>query len=217
MIDNICLKILRYDNEEILEHLQDSWRRDDKTYTGHIRNMGIYISPGIIIIHGSLAKFLNGENVSTLTFGQIEKAIRELENETGLSLETAIVTTVELGISLITSEPVAKYLKLFGFPARFTRHEYAKITGVETISYSSPTGSYQFTGYDKVQEVQSKKKQKIPESLEGKNILRLEYKIKKRRGIKAKFRRDLTAYDLFNPILYRKLQNLFDRGISGYT
>jgi hypothetical protein len=40
-------------------------------------------------------------------------------------------------------------------------------------------------------------------------VLRLEYKIVRRRGIKAKFRRDLTAYDLFNPVVYEKLQSLF--------
>jgi hypothetical protein len=31
----------------------------------------------------------------------------------------------------------------------------------------------------------------------------------KRRGIQARFKRDLTAYDLFNPVTYRKLQELF--------
>ena len=44
---------------------------------------------------------------------------------------------------------------------------------------------------------------------EGSNVLRLEYKIVRRRGIKAKFHRDLTAYDLFNPVVYQKLQSLF--------
>jgi hypothetical protein len=37
----------------------------------------------------------------------------------------------------------------------------------------------------------------------------LKYKIVRRRGIKAKFRRDLTAYDLLDPAVYRELQNLF--------
>ncbi len=39
--------------------------------------------------------------------------------------------------------------------------------------------------------------------------MRLEYRIIRRRGIRAKFGRDLTAYDLFNYEIYRKLQGLF--------
>jgi hypothetical protein len=55
-------------------------------------------------------------------------------------------------------------------------------------------------------DIQRRKKQSIPALLEGANILRLEYKIVRRRGIKARFKRDLTAYDLFNPVVYRELQ-----------
>lgn len=58
-------------------------------------------------------------------------------------------------------------------------------------------------------EVQRKKKQTIPALFEGANILRLEYKIVRRQGIQAKFKRDLIAYDLFNPVVYRELQSLF--------
>ena len=209
MIDNICLKILRKGNEGIIDHLQDKWRRDINTYSGHIQNMGVFISLDSVIIHGSLAKYLNGENVSNLTLWQVEEAIRKLENETGLNLETAIVKMVECGASIIVTEQPAEYLKLFGYPARYTRHEYATMTGVETVTYSTQSGSYQFTGYNKALEVQRKKKQSIPSLFEGANILRLEYKIVRRRGLQAKFKKDLTAYDLFNPVVYRELQDLF--------
>jgi hypothetical protein len=209
MIDNICLTILRKDCEGIINLLQNKWRRDINTYSGHIQNMGVFINLDSVIIHGSLAKYLNGENVSNLTISQVEKAIRKLENEIGLYLDTAMVKMVECGISVITNEQPAEYLKLFGYPARYTRHEYATMTGVETVTYSTQTGSYQFSGYNKVVEVQSKKKQSIPALLEGANILRLEYRIVRRRGINARFKRDLTAYDLFNPVVYRELQKLF--------
>jgi hypothetical protein len=46
-------------------------------------------------------------------------------------------------------------------------------------------------------------------TIEDKNVLRLEYKIVRRRGIQARFKRDLTAYDLFDMEVYRKLQGLF--------
>jgi hypothetical protein len=171
--------------------------------------MGVFIGLDSIIIHGSLAKYLNGENVSNLTLQQVEEAMRKLENEIGLNLDTAIITSLECGVSIITKEQPTEYLKLFGYPTRYTRHEYATMTGVETVTYSTETGAYQFTGYNKVLEVQRKKKQPIPAYFEGANILRLEYKIVRRRGIKARFKKDLIAYDLFNPVIYRKLQNLF--------
>jgi hypothetical protein len=203
------LKIPRKGCDEIIDRLKAKWRRDINTYSGHIQNMGGFMSLDSVIIHGSLAKYLNGENVSVLTIWQVEEAVRKLENETGFNLETAIVKMVECGVSVITTEQPAEYLKLFGYPARYTRHEYATMTGVETITYSTQSGSYQFTGYNKTLEVQRKKKQSIPSWLEGANILRLEYRIVRRRGLQAKFRRDLTAYDLFTPAVYWELQNLF--------
>ena len=209
MIDNICIKILRNDCEKLIGKLQDHWRRDINTHSGHLQNMGVFIGLGSTIIHGSLAKYLNGENISTLTLQQVEEAIQKLENETELCLANGIITRLECGVSVITEKPPTEYLKLFGIPARHTRHEYAKITGVETVTYSTETGAYQFTGYDKVAEVLKRKKQTIPAHLENANILRLEYRIVRRRGLQAKFKRDITVYDLFNPAVYRELQNLF--------
>ena len=40
-------------------------------------------------------------------------------------------------------------------------------------------------------------------------MLRLEYKIRKRSGIKNKFNRDLTAYNLFDESIYKRFQELF--------
>jgi hypothetical protein len=56
--------------------------------------MGVFIGLDSIIIHGSLAKYLNGENVSNMTLQQVEEAIRKLENEIGLNLDTAIITSL---------------------------------------------------------------------------------------------------------------------------
>jgi hypothetical protein len=60
MIDNVCLKIPRKGCDGIIDLFKDKWRRDINTYSGHIQNMGVYISLGNIIIKGSIAKYLNG-------------------------------------------------------------------------------------------------------------------------------------------------------------
>jgi len=208
MIDNINLKVSNKDDELLLERLEDLYRKDINTYAGHIQNMGIYRNLDGLHIHGSLAGYYSGQNVTPLTLLQVNEAISILEIQTGIELETAIVKGVELGVSVKTKERPSEYLRLFGNRARFTRHEYSSLKGIETIIYSNPKGSFQFSGYDKINEVIQKHKQ-IPVQFEDSNILRLEYKIVRRRGIKAKFHRDLTAYDLSNPVVYQKLQTLF--------
>jgi hypothetical protein len=208
MIDNINLKVSHKDDELLLERLEDLYRRDINTYSGHIQNMGVYRNLDGLHIHGSLAKYYSGENITPLTMLQVNEAISMLEVQIGIELETAIVKGVELGISVKTKETPSEYLRLFGDRARFTRHEYSSLKGVETITYSNGKGSFQFSCYDKIKEVVQKHKQ-IPIQFEDSNVLRLEYKIVRRRGIKAKFNRDLTAYDLFNPAVYQKLQSLF--------
>jgi hypothetical protein len=148
MIDNINLKVSFKDDELLLERLEDTYRKDMNTYSGHIQNMGVYRNLDGVHIHGSLAKYYSGENITPLTLRQVEEAIAMLEIETGIELETAIVKGVELGISITTKEKPSEYLRLFGNRARFTRHEYSSLRGVETITYSNNKGSFQFSGYD---------------------------------------------------------------------
>ncbi|MDR3093753.1 MAG: hypothetical protein LBU62_03795 [Bacteroidales bacterium] len=103
----------------------------------------------------------------------------------------------------------SEYLQLFGYLPRLTRHEYSKSTGIETVTFGTQTGAYQFTGYDKMKEALIHKRQSIPVEFEGANILRLEYRISRRRGVKAQFYGDLTAYQLFDPAVYKTLCSLF--------
>jgi hypothetical protein len=136
-------------------------------------------------------------------------------------LENAIVCSAEFGTSIITKEKPFEYLHLFGHVQRLARHiisegcttklarrEVSKWTGLETVTYTSRTGSHGFIGYDKTKEMKNDK-QKIPPLYDGKNVLRLEYKIRSRRGIQAKFKNDLSAYDLFSETVYRRFQRLF--------
>jgi len=208
MIDNISIKVSYKDDELLLERLENPYRRDINTYSGHIQNMGFYRNLDGLHIHGSLAKYYRGENITPLTLLQVNEAIAMLEVQTGIELETAIMKGIELGVSITTKEKPSEYLKLFGVQPRYTRHEYSSLKGVETITYSKGKGSYQFTGYDKINEITQKRRQ-MPEQFKNCNILRLEYRITRKRGIKAKFHRDLTAYDLFKPEIYQKLQSLF--------
>jgi hypothetical protein len=160
-------------------------------------------------IMGSLAKFLQGENITPLTRHGVRQAIEKLETETGLDLSAAVLGSVEVGSSFILKENPAEYLWFFGFPPRYKRKDHYSKTGLlESKSFGTSKGAFQFCAYDKGREMKDKR-QTIPPLFSGCNCLRLEYRIIRRRGIRAKFNRDLTAYDLFDYETYRKLQGLF--------
>ncbi len=208
MIDSIRLHLPRTDTQGIKTRLTDYRRRDTNTGTGTIGNMRVSYNLDGIMIHGSLAKFLQGENMTPLNRKQVQEAIEKLETQTDIDLSAAVVGSVELGTSIILREKPTEYLRLFGAPPIFTKSVYSKGGFVGTVSYGTSTGAFQFCAYDKTNEM-TDKRQAIPSLFSGSNVLRLEYRIIRRRGIRARFVRDLTAYDLFNYEIYRKLQGLF--------
>jgi hypothetical protein len=209
MIDNISIRVTPQNNDVMLASLEDLRRSDTHTFQGHIKNMGIYQNLNGINIQGSLAKFLNGENVQALTRRQIESAVRKLETKTGLDLSESVVKSLEFGICVFTKEKPFNYMRLFGIPPIYTRIEFSKTTGVETITMKTRTGSYAFTVYDKLLEMERGRNKDMFPKFIGRNVLRLEYKITKRRGIKSTFGGDLTVYDLYKPDVYEKLRSLF--------
>ena len=112
-------------------------------------------------------------------------------------------------------------MNLFGYTNRLGRHVISdgnknrlikcivsKFKGVETVIYTTPKGSFEFIVYDKTKEMLAKK-QDIPSLFDEQNVLRLEYKIRQKKGIEAKFRDGLTAYCLFDKNVYNKFQRLF--------
>ena len=177
-----------------------------------IRNMGVYKNNNCLRICGSLPKYLNDENVTPLNREGIKSAIEKLENDLDLDLKNAVVCSVEFGVSIITREKPFEYLQLFGNTKVLTRVEYSKWTGLET--HTSKTGSFEFTGYDKAKEMIDNERN-IPPLFSNLNVLRLEYRIRKRKGIKAKFSRDLLACDLFCENVYKAFQGLFLEAYMG--
>jgi hypothetical protein len=190
--------------------LADYRRRDVNTGTGTIGAMRVYHNLDGVTIHGSLAKYLQGENMTTLSRAGVRAAIEKLETETDLDLAGAVVGSLEVGTSIILKERPGEYLRLFGDPPVYAKAVYSKAGFLETVAYGTPTGAFQFCAYDKTKEM-TDKRQAIPELFSGRNVLRLEYRIIRRRGVRARFGRDLTAHDLFDYDTYRQLQGLFYR------
>jgi hypothetical protein len=99
---------------------------------------------------------------------------------------------------------------LFGrYGSRFKKQAVTD-RDLESVCYFTKSGAYEFKAYDKTQEMNDTGNEKrIPEVCQKQNVIRLEYKIKKRQGIKDKFGRDLNPYDLCDRTVYRKLRELF--------
>ena len=211
MFDNIKLKICPIPKNTVLFRRIDNLNHtSENTYQGNIKNMQISKTIDSIWIWGSLPKYLQGENIMPLNREKIKQGIKKLERDTDLDLKDAIVCFAEFGTSIITKRKPFEYLDLFAHPKLLTRNESSKWYGTETVFYNTNTGSFEFIGYDKINEMLStKKKIHIPPIFLNSNVLRLEYKILKRRGIQAKFKRDLSAYDLFNEDIYETFKKLF--------
>jgi hypothetical protein len=185
-------------------------------------------------IRGSLAKFYYGENMSILSFGEVRKALDKLGKAFTVKLHNAKVLLLEFGSNFMVKHPACEYLKLFGDCRYFKRMDIYNPTGkFEAVTYFTRKREHKFIAYDKVAEMYKNRKEpssfelikfiafneniemkdkrrRIPDLYKETNVLRLEYTVKKR-GIQAIFGRDLTAYDLAEPEVYRILQERFCR------
>ncbi|GBR75999.1 hypothetical protein NO2_0618 [Candidatus Termititenax persephonae] len=178
---------------------------DVNTLYGSVGNLKIKQNIGGVFMYGSLAKYLNGENCTRLTRETLKTAVLKLETATGIDLNNGIVTRLAVGGSFIVRDNPASYLRLFGIMPTLTRQKFETVNGLQTIWYRTEKGAFQFCAYNKAEE----SKGKLPELYKGCNVLRMEYRIVRRQGIKAKFGHDLTPHDLYGEGVYRKLAVLF--------
>jgi hypothetical protein len=116
MFDNVTLKVYGLPKDYIpCENIKIKFRTDVNTFKGNIGNMGIYKNLNCLIIYGSLAKYLKGENITPLGRNEVKQAIKKLEQDIGLDLKGAIVSSVEFGTSIPIKKEPSQYLNIFGY------------------------------------------------------------------------------------------------------
>lgn len=180
----------------------------DKCLTGFyssIANMKVKYSPfkNVVVFSGSLAKYLNGNNIQDFNRHDVKKAINKLECETGLMLYGAELNRVEYGINATLTDNVNDVLLLFGSCPHYQRIEYTSIGNsniLESVYYDTNSGCYQFKIYDK------KKESNI---VLDKSLIRFEYCIKNTQGIKQLFNKSLKLHELENIDVWNKLTECF--------
>lgn len=183
-------------------------------YIGKVKNLEIRQNLVSVSIVGSLAKFYHGENMSVLQkhgyVDEVKESLEKLESETKINLSNAVVREIEIGTSEILKNPCADYLSLFGVLGG--RYKILRIYGteLETVSYQTRTGFFEFYAYDKTKEMTDRRQGgKIPDEYKNKNVLRLELRIKGKQGIRSIFKRELKPYDLTDKEVYAELKNQF--------
>ena len=186
-----------------------TFERDDvNTWRGRLGNLGIRRNPGGLTIRGSLAKFLKGQNAIPLIREGVREAVGKLEDALGLDLSEARVQSVEFGTTAVLKKCPHEYMRLFGDVPRMGKWVHSVGGQIETVLYNTATGAFQFCAYDKGREMTAKG-QSMPELFDQCNVMRLEWRMVRRRGILRRLGRELTAHDLYEYGTYRKLQAMF--------
>ncbi|QQO09583.1 phage/plasmid replication domain-containing protein [Breznakiella homolactica] len=214
MIDNINLVVPLEAGNEWYKRIP-SRNYSENSYSAELGNLKINQTNSHIKIQGSLGKYFHGNNIVKFTWLDVKQAIERLGIITGIDLTKAKLTRVEIGFCVILDHKVNSYISTFAYPRRYKSHRMGTIYGeemfrvidLETSGQGSKTGRIWFTCYNKTNEMKAHN-HSIPVDFQGKNILRLEYRLIGSVGIQRKFKRNLVLTDLCNPEIYFKLQDL---------
>lgn len=219
MIDTITLSIdkMQYPESKIWRFnipQENIIQTSADTYKGNLQNLKIFESMQYVTITGSMAKYLHGENITPKTRNDYTDALQKLENETGLELKNSFLRRVDFGENIPTNKHVFYYMDLMGTMrnSKYKRTTVDGCNGLESVLYQTRTGSIQFCAYDKILEfLEFGKINELPTEYTETNILRMEYRITKRNGIKTRLGQgaDITPYELAKKDTYKELQKQF--------
>lgn len=191
MIDRISFTVPETKAPQ-LEDLTPRWGGGIK---GKYKNFNVIQTTEGIFCSGSIATYLQGENVTPLNRKTIKEAIQQLESETGWNLQNAELKQLEIGATLPVSRQPSDYLNSWGIVPRFTKRTYQK-QYLETIIYT--TWNRSFSGYDKRQESKT-----IPPLFGDSELIRLELKYKK--SLNKHLKRALSPWDITEKEIYMEL------------
>jgi len=166
------------------------------TVSGKCDNFHVTASIKGIFLNGSLPKYHFGQNQSTLNLQSTKNAIAKLSQALNLPLSEAFVYRIDFAENYIMSHPVASYFESLG-ESRY----YKRLDQGSSLYYNS--GRRQIVFYDKVKE-QSAKNYDIASKFAGQNVLRYEYRLKKRVADQMNCP-EVRASDLHDPVFYKQL------------
>ena len=139
---------------------------------GSYKNFKITLNPNTIALNGSIPKFVNGHNISTLDFQQTKEALYQLQSEIGLPLLKADLARVDIGECFFLEKDLRYYFASLLDTPGYDRFRYEKEKGVR---YDKRNMTLSF--YDKNKEAA----QTAPAQLMtlGDDVMRIEMRIMK--------------------------------------
>lgn len=190
----------------IATHLSDVSETYNQRYghslIGKINNYNITINETGIYFHGSLSKFLHGNNIEPFTLSNTKQAIEKLSDTLHVPFKNAIINRIDFGAVLITKYTPAIYYKYLGNKPYFERLMPIK----DTLYYN--TIKRQLAFYDKAREAK-RTKTNIPEPYINNNLLRYELRFKKNL-CKQLNQNKITGATLSDEHFYLKLIKLWE-------
>lgn len=169
---------------------------------GNANNYAVTAGETGMSLHGSLAKYLFGENVSQLTRANTQEAIERLSDHLHADIGLAKVLRLDVAATIPTDHAPADYLQMLGTKRYFTRVQAT----ANSLYYNTEARRLEF--YDKAREARFAS-MKIPTALQGLNLLRYEYRLMHRLQHTLKAKKPPTAADLYNAQFYYKLVQMW--------
>lgn len=172
-----------------------------KHIEGHVKNFRVVLRSKGIYLVGSVATFLYGKNIHTLTPEEIPLALYKLGEMLHLDLFKAQVVSLDLAQTYNTQESPSVYFDYLGLHQKLNRH-----TKIGSLYYGFRTSSNlslpkQLCFYDKGAEM----KQQHHGAVGGRNLLRYELRLRKQLQMQLRLEDPITADMLMDKDFYQIL------------
>lgn len=137
--------------------------------TGHIDNLSVSISPYQVRVKGgSLCKWMLGDNYQAMGRADTQRAVERLSDTLHLPMERAIITRLDVGLSIPVKQPCVNYFNHLGVL------NYAqRLQQPNSLYYHRHSQAERLCFYDKNRE-QRDHREAIPDLYRGVNVLRYE-------------------------------------------
>ncbi|RYE58441.1 MAG: hypothetical protein EOP48_03525 [Sphingobacteriales bacterium] len=147
---------------------------DYYSYKTNIKNFQFSYDSYGLHLEGSVPRFVHGNNINTLKYHEIEGFINAMSESVGFDVSTMTITRIDITDNIPVDRAPRVYKRFLGRCRYFQRTDYSN----NGLNYVNNTRNLLF--YDKLMEMENKGGF-VPASLVGKNLLRYEYSIRKRR------------------------------------
>lgn len=211
MIDTIKLWIAseQFPNTDMLSELPllldegtiSYHQNKNKDYiTGRIDNFLVRIHVTGMSIEGSLSRYYTGNNMNTLSYGDLTKAFDKLSKRLNIAIDKSKINRLDIADNYIVDYPVFNYYSFLGDLSRFNRTE--QNNGI----YYQQT-NFVLCIYDKVNE-RKMARESVLDEYNGLNVLRYEFRFAKKFGINLS-RKPVFVADLLDKEFFKELIGLY--------